>query len=117
MLPPERRLPGAGELIARGHYFVVHAPRQSGKTTAFRTLAQRLSAEGELIALLTSCEEGQRLEKDLEGSIDTLYLEKLGLEAGTLVIFDQRKKAPPIAERGAFGETRHGSRRITILRL
>jgi hypothetical protein len=30
MLPPEPRLPGARELIGRGQYFVVHAPRQTG---------------------------------------------------------------------------------------
>jgi hypothetical protein len=55
MLPPERRIPGVPELIDRGHYFVVHAPRQSGKTTCFRTLAQDLTAGGRYTALLTSC--------------------------------------------------------------
>jgi len=33
MLPPEPRLPGALDLIDEGLYFVVHAPRQTGKTT------------------------------------------------------------------------------------
>ena len=72
MLPPERRLPGVAELIERGQYFVVHAPRQSGKTTAFRTLATRLTAEGRYAALWTSCEAGQRLASDFEGSIATV---------------------------------------------
>lgn len=36
MLPPEPRLPEAGRLIERGMYFVVHAPRQTGKTTTLR---------------------------------------------------------------------------------
>ncbi|NJL26709.1 MAG: ATP-binding protein, partial [Thermoanaerobaculia bacterium] len=39
MLPPERRLPGVERLVEQQHYFVVHAPRQTGKTTALRALA------------------------------------------------------------------------------
>ncbi len=72
MIPAERRLPAIDRLIERKHYFVVHAPRQTGKTTAFHTLARRLTAEGDYTALLTSCETGQSLEPDLEGSITAL---------------------------------------------
>ncbi len=32
MLPALDRLPGIRELVAGGNYFVVHAPRQTGKT-------------------------------------------------------------------------------------
>jgi hypothetical protein len=56
MLPPEPRLPGARELVGRGSYFVVHAPRQTGKTTALGALARDLTAEGRQVALLFSCE-------------------------------------------------------------
>ncbi len=45
------------------------------------------------------------------------YLGRLDLDAGTLVLFDQREKAPPIAERCSREETEHGGRRITVLRL
>jgi hypothetical protein len=69
MLPPERRLPGVRDLIDQEHYFVIHAPRQVGKTTCFHTLARRLTAEGRYAALLTSCEAGQLFSADLEGSI------------------------------------------------
>ncbi len=72
MLPAEERLPDVGRLVGREQYFVVHAPRQTGKTTAFRALARRLTAEGRYTALLTSCETGQSLEPDLEGSIDAV---------------------------------------------
>ena len=80
MLPAERRLPAVDRLIERKHYFVLHAPRQTGKTTAFRALAQRLTAEGRYAALLTSCETGQSLEADLAGSIDAV-LETLAQNA------------------------------------
>src|SRR3954467_10954713 len=66
MLPPERRLPELRRLIDQKLYFVVHAPRQSGKTTCLRALAQSLTAEGRYAALLTSCEVGQAAEGDVE---------------------------------------------------
>ena len=69
MLPPERRLPEVRGLIERGHYFVVHAPRQSGKTTCFQALAGALTSESQYAALLTSCETGQTLGPDPDGAI------------------------------------------------
>ncbi len=69
MLPPERRLPEVRTLIEQQLYFVVHAPRQVGKTTSLRALAERLTAEGRYAALLTTCEIGQKAESDLDGSI------------------------------------------------
>ena len=46
MLPAMRRLPQVRRLIDQESYFVVHAPRQIGKTTALLSLAQELTAEG-----------------------------------------------------------------------
>ncbi|HEX4963202.1 MAG TPA: AAA family ATPase [Thermoanaerobaculia bacterium] len=69
MLPPERRLPGFRRLIDHQTYFVVHAPRQTGKTTCFRALAQALTAEGSYAALLTSCEVGQAAGGDVERGV------------------------------------------------
>ncbi|MEO3787374.1 AAA family ATPase, partial [Actinocorallia sp. B10E7] len=57
MLPPEPRLPEAREYIERGFYFVLHAPRQSGKTTVLETLARALNAEGRYAAVWFSCEQ------------------------------------------------------------
>jgi len=72
MLPPERRLPGIRELIDRQHYFVLHAPRQSGKTTCFEALAHRLTAEGRYTALHATCEKGQPAGGDIERGILTV---------------------------------------------
>ncbi len=79
MLPAESRIGDDVErLIERERYFVIHAPRQVGKTTAFGALARRLTAEGRYTALLTTCEAGQSTESDLERSIgavlDALHL-------------------------------------------
>src|SRR5690606_17645708 len=59
MLPPTPRLPEARTLIEMDRYFVVHAPRQTGKTTGLRTLASELTAEGEVAALAFSCERAK----------------------------------------------------------
>lgn len=56
MVPPESRTPDLRGYLERNAYFVVHAPRQSGKTTALRALAARLAAEGRYAALHFSCE-------------------------------------------------------------
>jgi hypothetical protein len=58
MIPPIERLPEARDLIERKSYFVVHAPRQTGKTTTLMALAQQLTAEGRYAALHFSCEDG-----------------------------------------------------------
>jgi hypothetical protein len=59
MLPAVRRLPQVGGLIEQQTYFVLHAPRQVGKTTALRSLAQQLTASGRYAALHFSCESGE----------------------------------------------------------
>jgi hypothetical protein len=59
MLPPEDRLPDARRLVDSRSYFVLHAPRQSGKTTTLRALAKALTAEGTYAALHFSCEVGE----------------------------------------------------------
>jgi hypothetical protein len=59
MVPPESRLPDARRLIDQGQYFVVHAPRQTGKTTTLAALARKLTAEGQRVALLFSCERAE----------------------------------------------------------
>lgn len=69
MLPPERRLPEVRGLIEQGLYFVVHAPRQSGKTTFFRALAPALTGSGRYAALLASCEVGQAAGSNVERGI------------------------------------------------
>jgi hypothetical protein len=69
MLPPERRLPGVRDLIDQEQYFVLHAPRQTGKTTSVRALAQSLTIEGRYAALVATCEAGQAIGNRLEDGI------------------------------------------------
>ncbi|WP_433512226.1 AAA family ATPase [Nonomuraea sp. CA-143628] len=64
ILPPAERLPQARVLIEMDRYFVLHAPRQTGKTTALRTLASELTAEGDIAALMLSCERAKSAGDD-----------------------------------------------------
>ena len=80
MIPAERRLPEAPGLVDQMGYFVVHAPRQTGKTTALLALAQELTASGRYAATLTSCEEGQAAG-DNYGSAQRALLRQLDLSA------------------------------------
>jgi len=64
MIPALRRLPEAHGLVDQMGYFVVHAPRPTGKTTALRALARELTADGRYAALRFSCELGQAAGDD-----------------------------------------------------
>lgn len=64
MLPTADRLPQVGRLITQRSYFVLHAPRQTGKTTALLALARALTASGQYTAALVSLETGAAFPDD-----------------------------------------------------
>jgi hypothetical protein len=51
MLPAVPRLPGIGSMIDSGDYFIINAPRQSGKTTCLTELTTLINSEGKYYAL------------------------------------------------------------------
>ncbi|QIS12283.1 AAA family ATPase [Nocardia arthritidis] len=69
MLPAAQRITDADRHIARGQYFVVHAPRQTGKTTSLAALARELTAEGRYVALHFSCEVAVPFGDDFTGAV------------------------------------------------
>ena len=80
MVPPEPRLPEARPLIEQLGYFVVHAPRQTGKTTTLRALARTLTAEGRFAALHFSCEAGEPAGDDF-GTAQLAVLDEIRARA------------------------------------
>lgn len=52
-------------LVDQGLYFVLHAPRQVGKTTSLLSFANELTAEGSYVAVLVSMEVGAPFSGDL----------------------------------------------------
>jgi hypothetical protein len=100
MVPPLERLPEARGLVEQGDYFVLHAPRQSGKTTTLRALARALTAEGEFAALHFSCETGEPAGDDYATAQQAILLE-IRERAGTDLPAELRPpdpwpEAPPI---------------------
>ena len=63
-LPALARLPEVHRLVQDQAWFVLHAPRQVGKTTAMRTLAQELTASGKYAALWATCEDAEPYRDD-----------------------------------------------------
>jgi hypothetical protein len=101
MLPAMRRLPQVRRLIDQETYFVVHAPRQVGKTTALLSLAQELTAEGRYVAVLVSMEVGAAFTEDIGAA-----------EAAVLASWRSAVEAqlPPELCPPAFSEAPPGSR-------
>jgi AAA-like domain len=72
MLPAIRRLPNLERLIAQQNYFVIHAPRQVGKTTAMLALAKQLTESGQYTAVMLSVEVGAPFSQDIAGAEDAI---------------------------------------------
>jgi ATPase family associated with various cellular activities (AAA) len=64
MLPSTTRLPNLERYIAQESYFVIHAPRQTGKTTAMLGLAKQLTESGQYTAIMVSAEVGAPFNDD-----------------------------------------------------
>ncbi|TAG91446.1 MAG: ATP-binding protein [Oscillatoriales cyanobacterium] len=72
LLPATRRLPNLERLIAQQNYFVIHAPRQVGKTTAMLALAKELTDSGKYTAVMVSAEVGAPFSQDIGGAEDAI---------------------------------------------
>lgn len=90
-------------LIEQEKYFVIHAPRQSGKTTAIQETARQLNAEGKYNAVYLNIESAQPSRNNVEQAQITIIeslrhaiKEYLGDHKETLAYFDEvvRQKAP-----------------------
>jgi len=76
------RLPEVERLVERESYFVLHAPRRTGKTTALRELATRLTTSGRYAAVYASCEGAQAAADDY-ASAERMLLDELRIRAGS----------------------------------
>jgi hypothetical protein len=59
------------DLIEQNHFFIIHSPRQSGKTTLLQTLDQQINAAGKYYALYCSLESVQGMD-ELERGIPAI---------------------------------------------
>ena len=67
MVPVLKRVKEIENLVEYGQYFVIHAPRQTGKTTLIKELVNFYNAEGNYYALYCSLESVQVFIEPREG--------------------------------------------------
>lgn len=96
------------DLVDREEYFVIHAPRQTGKTTLVLSLAESLLAGGRYTAVSASCETGQVAGGDVERGVSAV-IQSIALRAAGLP--EDLRPEPP--ER--FAEIGAESRLLTYL--
>ncbi|WP_239334501.1 ATP-binding protein, partial [Frankia sp. CiP3] len=101
MIPAVSRLPDAPTLIDQDGYFVVHAPRQTGKTTTLQALADELTAAGRYAALLVSCETGRAWGDDI-GAASRAILDQIRAAADDTLPADLRPPAWPVVSDGTL---------------
>ncbi|NOY28056.1 MAG: ATP-binding protein, partial [Oligoflexia bacterium] len=87
-LPPEERLPGLDRLIDRRLYFVLYAPRRTGKTTAMWAFAQRLRDEGRAVAVYATLEASQGV--DAVADAEPLWIRAIGRASAGQLAADLR---------------------------
>ena len=73
-IPPLERLDldGVRTLIRQQKYFVLHAPRQTGKTSALLALRDLLNAEGDYRCVYVNVEGAQALREDVERAMQLI---------------------------------------------
>ena len=94
MLSPTARLPDLEELIQQRSYFVIHAPRQTGKTTLMLALAKQLTESGRYTAVMVSVEVGSAFNND----IGAAELAILGTWRDTIEVRLPKDLQPPVWE-------------------
>ncbi len=80
MVPAVPRLPELKYHIEKNDYFVVHAPRQTGKTTTLIETAKELTASGKYVALHFSCEAGEAAQDDFDAA-EKIVLSRMRADA------------------------------------
>jgi hypothetical protein len=101
MIEAATRLKGVEQLIDMNQYFVIHAARQSGKTTYLQDLAKRLNAGGKYYALYCSLEGLQGVVDAKEGIPALFDCLALALQKSSIPFtcderYEQDKKNRPL---------------------
>jgi hypothetical protein len=97
MIDAATRLKGVKQLIDMEQYFVIHAARQSGKTTYIWDLTNKLNADGQYYALYCSLETVQNMVEPERGIPAILDCIVFALQKSTIPFtydksYDQDKK-------------------------
>jgi hypothetical protein len=74
ILPVLPRIPDVTDMITGEFYFILHAPRQSGKTTFLQALTDKINTDGQYYALYCSLEVSQGV-LDVETAMRQIVVE------------------------------------------
>jgi len=83
-LPNRLNVPELQQLIEEKKYFILHAPRQTGKTTAILNFVQQLNSEGKYIALYVNVEPAQAARNNISEGLRSIFSECKGWIRQTL---------------------------------
>jgi AAA+ ATPase superfamily predicted ATPase len=86
------RLHGVESLIDREQYFVIHAARQSGKTTFLKDLTERLNVSRKYYALYCSLENMQGITESKEAIPEIVKMIKTELDFFNIPVKDNFAK-------------------------
>jgi hypothetical protein len=97
MVPAAARLPNVSGMIDSKSYFVLHAPRQSGKTTCLFALTNKINAEGQYYALncslapLSGLKDANVAMREIVGQINAgLLSSRVGVLNNLAYAFDDK---------------------------
>jgi hypothetical protein len=79
------------QLIERKQYFLIHAPRQTGKTTLLHELTKRINAEGRYTSMIVSMENAGMQSLALDAA-NKIFVNSIYLSAGS---FLPKEEWPP----------------------
>ena len=88
MVPVLKRVKEIESLVEYGQYFVIHAPRQTGKTTLVKELVNFYNTEGSYYALYCSLESVQIFSEPKEGMPEILNNLKFAISNSNLPLKD-----------------------------
>ncbi len=80
MVEVEPKFPGLQGLVAQERYFIIHAPRQTGKTTIVNQFVEHLNRQEKYVALYVNVESGQALRNQVE-RVNNLVIAAIELSA------------------------------------
>ncbi|MDJ0842099.1 MAG: ATP-binding protein [Acidobacteriota bacterium] len=109
-------------LIKQKKYFVLHAPRQTGKTSMLLALMRHLNKEDEVHCLYVNVEPGQSAREDVEAAMQSIVVEladSLDVYLGDAFLKERKelllKEVPHSALRGALTMWAESSQKPLVL--
>jgi hypothetical protein len=85
MLPVLPRIPDIDGLIEGKYYFIIHAPRQSGKTTYLQILTNKINSEGKMYAFYCSLDLLQNIQ-NIDIAMSTIHSQIINTLASSGVL-------------------------------